>query len=86
MALRTEPRCERRLLGGVTHAHAELRPVAEVRADWLARNATVTDDVVVAVPLEQLHDVLHHRPVGDREHRLGWLESAAAAECLRPRP
>ena len=64
---------ERRLLGRVAHAHAELGAVAEVGADVVGHERDRHDDVVEAVPREQLHDVLHHRHVGDRHHRLGLV-------------
>ena len=61
---------ERRLLGGVAHAHAELGAVAEVVADVVGEERDRHHDVVEAVLREQPHDVLHHRHVGDRHHRL----------------
>ena len=64
---------ERRLLGRVPHADAELRAVAEVGADVVGHERDRHDDVVEAVPREELHDVLHHRHVRDRHHRLGLV-------------
>ena len=61
---------ERRLLGGVDHPHAELGAVAEVGADGVGQEGHGDDDLVEAVPLQQADDVLHHRPVGQRQHRL----------------
>ena len=72
---------ERRFLGGVAHPHAELRAVAEVGADVVRHERDRHDDVVEAVPGEELHDVLHHRHVRDRHHRLGLV----ARERAQPR-
>ena len=63
-------RAERRVLGGVPHAHAEVRAVTEVRADVVREERDRHDDVVEAVLGEQADDVLHHRPVRDGHHRL----------------
>ena len=62
-------RAQRLLLGGVDHPHAELGAVAEVGADVVGQVGDGDHDVVEAVPLQQLDDVLHHRLVGQREHR-----------------
>ena len=66
-------RAERLLLGGVDHPHAELGAVAEVGADVVGQEGDGDDDLVEAVLLQQLDDVLHHRPVGQRQHRLGGV-------------
>jgi hypothetical protein len=66
-------RAERGLLGRVHHADAELRPVAEVVADGVGQEGDGDDDVLEAVLLQELDDVLHHRPVGDGHHRLGLV-------------
>ena len=63
-------RAERLLLGGVDHPHAELGAVAEVGADVVGQEGDGDHDLVEAVALQQLDDVLHHRPVGQRQHRL----------------
>ena len=63
-------RAERRLLGGVDHADAELGPVAEVAADGVGHERDGDDDVGHPVLAQQADDVLHHRPVGHRQHRL----------------
>ena len=74
-----------RLLGGVHHPHAELGPVAEVRADGVGHEGHGHDDVVEAVLLQQPHDVLHHRPVGQRDHRLGLVRrERSEAGALAP--
>ena len=69
---------ERRLLGGVDHAHAELGAVAEVGADGVGQEGDGDDDLVEAVPLQQVDDVLHHRPVDQRQHRLGRVRGERA--------
>ena len=88
MALRTEPAVPSGLLlGGVDHPHAELGAVAEVGADGVGHEGDGDDDLVEAVPAQQVDDVLHHRPVGQRQHRLGLVAtSAGAAGCPRRRP
>jgi hypothetical protein len=63
-------RAEGGLLGGVDHADAELRAVAEVVADRVGQEGDGDDDVLEPVLLQELDDVLHHRPVGDGHHRL----------------
>ena len=63
-------RAERLLLGGVDHLHAELAAVAEVVADDVGHEGQGHDDLVDAVPAQQADDVLHHRPVDQRQHRL----------------
>ena len=66
-------RPERGLLGRVDHAHAELGAVAEVRADRVGHEGDGDDDLAEAVLAQQEDDVLHHRPVGHRQHRLGLV-------------
>ena len=80
-------RAERRLLGGVHHAHAELGAVAEVGADGVGQEGHGDDDLVEPVLAQEAHDVLHHRPVGQgaSSASAGW-RSAAAAGCPRRRP
>ena len=63
----------RSLLHRVLHAHAERGPVAEVVADDLGQEHERDDGLVDAVPLEQLHDVLHARLAAQRHHRLGLV-------------
>ena len=72
---------ERRLLGGVSHPHAEVGPVAEVVPDLVGEERDGDDDVVEAVRREEPHHVLHHRPVRQRHHRLGLV----ARERPQPR-
>jgi hypothetical protein len=60
-----------RLLGRIDHAHAELGAVAEVVAYVVAHERDGHDDLLEAVPAQQVDDVLHHRRVGDGHHRLG---------------
>ncbi len=72
---------ERRLLGGVPHAHAELGAVAEVVADVVREERDRHDDVVEAVLGEQPDDVLHHRRVRDRHHRLRLVARQRAEPC-----
>ena len=60
---------EGRVLGGVTHADAEVGAVTEVVADLVGEERHGDDDVVEAVLREQVDDVLHHRLVGQRHHR-----------------
>ena len=61
---------ERRILGRVPHGHAEVGAVAEVVADLVGEERHGHHDVVVAVLREQVDDVLHHRLVDQRHHRL----------------
>ena len=78
---------ERRLLGRVPHAHAELRAVAEVVADVVREERDRDDDVVEAVLREQPDDVLHHRRVRDRHHRLRLVARQRTQPCaLAARP
>jgi hypothetical protein len=64
---------QRRLLGGVDHAHAELGTVAEVAADGVGEEGDRHHDVGDAVPPQQRDDVLHHRPSDQRQHGLGQV-------------
>ena len=75
-------RAERRLLGGVDHADAELGAVAEVGADGVGHEGDGDDDVGHPVLAQQADDVLHHRPVGHRQHRLRLVRR----ERPQPRP
>ncbi len=69
---------ERRLLGGVDHAHPELAAVAEVAADGVGQERHRHHDVGDAVPPQQRHDVLHHRAAHQRQHRLGQVRRLRA--------
>nr|WP_254126975.1 hypothetical protein [Aquihabitans sp. G128] len=73
---------ERLVLGGVDDLHAELGAVAEVGADLVGEERHRDHDLVDPVLLEQVDDVLHHRPVGQREHGL----RAVRGERTQPRP
>ena len=64
---------ERLLLDGVLDAHAERAAVAEVAADHLRHEGERHDDVIDAVPVHQLDDVLDARLAADRHHRLGLV-------------
>ena len=59
-------RAERRLLGGVVQAHAELVAVAEVVADQGGQELHGDDGLGEAVPFQQPQHVLHDRPVDHR--------------------
>jgi hypothetical protein len=61
---------ERDGLVRVRHRHAVLAAVAEVRLDVVGEEGDRDDDLVEAVLLEQRDDVLHHRTVGEGQHRL----------------
>ncbi len=61
---------ERRVFRGVAHGDAEIGAVAEVVADLVGEERDRDDDVVEAVQLEQVDDVLHHRLVDEGHHRL----------------
>jgi len=50
----------------------------------LAMKATVTTNVVEAVPLEQLHDVLHHRPLANCSIGLGWFDVSGRRRVPSP--
>ena len=63
-------RAERHRLVGVGHRDAELAAVAEVGLDVVGQERDRDDDLVEPVLLQQADDVLHHRPVGERQHRL----------------
>jgi hypothetical protein len=71
-------RAERRLLGGVGHAHPELAAVAEVAADGVGQEGDRHDDVGDPVASQQRHDVLHHRSPDQRQHRLGQVRGLGA--------
>ena len=62
---------ERHRLVGVDDLDAELGAVAEVGLDGVGHEGDGHDDLVEAVPPQQGDDVLHHRAVGHRQHRLG---------------
>jgi hypothetical protein len=51
---------------------------------WLARKATVTTISSKPWLLQQPDDVLHHRPVGQRQHRLGALEVSGRRRVPSP--
>ena len=63
-------RAERQLLDRVLDPDAERLAVAEVAADRLRHERERDDDLVHAVPAQQLDDVLHARLADDRHHRL----------------
>ena len=63
-------RTEQLLLVRVREPDAVLATVAEALADQVREVVQVGDHVVEAVPHEQAHDVLHHRPAEHRHHRL----------------
>ena len=66
-------RAQGRLLGGVDHADAELRPVPEVAADGIGHERHGDHDVLEAVLAQEVDDVLHHGPVGHGQHGLGLV-------------
>ena len=61
---------ERRLLDRVADVDAERLAVPEVAPDRLRQERDGDDDVLEAVALQQLDDVLHARLADDRDHRL----------------
>ena len=61
---------ERRLLDRVADVDAERLAAAEVAADRLRQEGDRDDDVLEAVPAQQLDDVLHAGLADDRDHRL----------------
>src|SRR5207245_7491815 len=75
-------RAERRILDGVLDVQAERLAVAEVAADRLREERDGDDDIVQAVPPEQLENVLHARLADDRDHRLRLV----GGERPQPRP
>ena len=77
-------RAERVLFGGVDHPHPELRAVAEVGSDGVGLKGHGDDDVLEAVLLQEMHDVLHHGPVGDGHHRLGLVGREGAQPGALP--
>ena len=64
---------QRHGLVGIADGDTELAAVAEVGLDVIGQERNRDHDLVEAVPGEQIDDVLHHRPVGDRQHRLGGV-------------
>ena len=62
---------ERRVLDDVVHRHAVRAAVAEVRLDLVGEIVQRRDDLVEAVPLQQLDDQLHHRLAGNGRERFG---------------
>ena len=64
---------EGRLLGGVHHADVQLGSVAEVVAHRARHEGHGDDDVSDPVLAKEPHDVLHHRPIGHRQHGLGLI-------------
>ena len=73
-----------RLLDGVADRDALALPRSEVAADRLRHEGQRDDDVVEAVLLQELDDVLHARLADDGHHRLGlvrgqWAEARALA-------
>ena len=80
-------RAERGRLGRVRHVNAELRAVAEVVADGVGHEGDGDDHVLEAVAAQQSDDVLHHRPVRERKHRLRLVRGEGpAAGSPRRRP
>ncbi len=61
---------ERTLLGRVGQVDAHVGAVAEVIAHLAGQELHGDHDVLDAVVADVPDDVLHHRPVGEREHRL----------------
>ena len=59
--------------------------LAEVLADRVGEVVQVGDHLVEPVPVEQVEDVLHHRPVEHRHHRLGDLVGQRAQTRAEPR-
>ena len=64
---------ERRRLGGVDHADAELGAVPEVGADGVGHEGHRDHDVLEPVLAQQVDHVLHHRDVGHGQHGLGLV-------------
>ncbi len=64
---------ERLLVGRVPHPDPEVGAVPEVGADLVGEVGDGDDHVVEAVLGEEPHDVLHHRLVDERHHRLGLV-------------
>ena len=71
-------RAHRRLLDGVADRDALALPRAEVAADRLRHEGERDDDVVEAVLLQELDDVLHARLADDRDHRLRLIRGERA--------
>jgi hypothetical protein len=66
------------LLEAVGQLDPEFRAVAEVVADQLRKPVQVGDRLGEAVAGEEPGDVLHHRPVQHRHHRLRHVEGDRA--------
>ena len=73
---------EGQLLRRVAHPDAEVRAVSEVVTDLVGEVRDRDDNIVEAVAREQRDDVLHHRTVHERHHRLGLI----AREWTEPGP
>ena len=69
---------ERRRLVGVDDLHAVVGAVTELVLDGVGQERHRHDDLVEAVAAQQVDDVLHHRPVGDRQHRLRGVRGERA--------
>ena len=72
---------ERRVLGRVPHRDPEVGAVAEIVADLVGEERDRHDDLVETVQREQRDDVLHHRLVGQRHHRLRRVARERTQPC-----
>src|SRR5260221_1012424 len=72
------------LLGTVGQLDPEIRAVAEVRFDQLREPVQVGDRLGEGVAGEEAGDVLHHRPVQHRHHRLRHLVGDRAQPGAKP--
>ncbi len=71
-------RAHRGLLDGIADRDAMALPRAEVAADRLRHESKRDDDVVEAVLLQELDDVLHAGLADDRDHRLRLIRGERA--------
>ena len=76
---------EQTVLAAVGELDSAGRPVAEVPLDQLREPVQVGDRLDEAVAAEQAQDVLHHRPVEDRDHRLRHLVGDRPQPRAQPR-
>ena len=69
------------LLVGIGELHPELFAVTEVVLDERGQELDGNDGLVEPMPLEQPQHVLHDRPVGHRQERLGHARGHGAKAC-----
>ncbi len=79
-------RAQQLVLVAVGELGSERRAVTEAVADGVREPVQVGDHLAEAVATQEQQDVLHHRAVGDRDHRLRdlvgeWAQAGPQARC-----